>query len=138
MVTRNDEDSELRITRVSDTDETVVVPFGQTPSFSPDRQWVTWFVGAGPDGDEDAELTTELMNLQSGDRTELGEASAVAFGPAGASLAVLSYPDEDDSGSDLRIVSLADRGTTTFGSVSAMAWHDTESLLAMTLATDDG
>ena len=138
VVTRNDEDSELRITRVSDTDETVVVPFGQTPSFSPDGQWVTWFVGAGPDGDEDAELTTELMNLQSGDRTELGEASAVAFGPAGASLAVLSYPNEDDSGSDLRIVSLADRGTTTFGSVSAMAWHDTESLLAMTLATDDG
>lgn len=138
VVTRNDEDSQLRVTPVGDTDETVVVPFGEGALFSPDGHWVAWFVGTSPDEEEEALLTAELMNLESGDRRELGEASDLAFGPGGSSLAILSYADEDGSGSDLRIFSLADSRTTTFGSVSAMEWHDTKSLMAMTIATDNG
>lgn len=141
VVTRNDEDSELRIIPVDNTDEAVVVPFGEVPVFSPDGRWAAWFVGTGPDAEEDARHTAELMNLASGERRELGEVSELEFGPAGSTLAILSYADkvedEEEPGSDLRILSLTDNRTITFGSVSAIEWHDTQSLLAMTLATND-
>ena len=143
VVTRNDEETELRVIPVESTEETLVIQYGEAPIFSSDEQWIAWFVGSGPDAEEDTTRTAELMNLSSGERIELGEVEKLEFGPESSAIAVLGVAaknpenDEEEPGSDLRILQLPDNQTTTFGSVSDFVWHETIPLLAMTLATKD-
>ncbi len=144
-VTRVNEENELRYRRLSE-DETVAVAWGGNPQFSPDSRRLTWSVGVSPDererlteAEEPVRNGAGLLDLASGDERSFDGVASSAFDASGQYLALHGYAPEEPEGKggDLRILDL-DAGTeTSFGNVAEFAWSDSQSLMAMAIATGE-
>ncbi len=137
---RNDESEELHLRRL-DPDTTIVVPWGEAPTFSPDGRWAVWHVGSSPEERDGADgpprLGVELMDLETGARRSLGWARAFDFDATGGFLALYAYPpgDPEDRGGDVRLLDLGSGTEITLPAVGAARWSPEGSLFATTLAT---
>ncbi len=143
VVTRVDEESELRVRKL-DEDSTRVFPWGSAPRFSADGRWLRWTVGLPPEErealeerDEPVRQMASVMDLQTGETQEFDAVSDRRFDPTGRFIALRGYPPDEPSGkgADVRVVTLATGAETTFGNVGEMAWSPTGALLAIAIAT---
>ncbi|MCA9300014.1 MAG: PD40 domain-containing protein, partial [Phycisphaerales bacterium] len=137
-VSRVDRTSELRV-RMLATNETRTFDEGDRPTFSADGAWMAYAIGHSPDEREKLEKQKKpvenalgLLDLASGDVTEIKGVSSFSFNDRGSHLAMRRY------GSDLVIRDLDTGIDTTFGNVGDFAWADDSSLVAWTIRTDDG
>ena len=141
-VTRVNEENELRVHPVASPDSTVVVAYGSSPAFSADGRWAAWSIGKSEAERQRLEKANTpvrsevgLMDLSTGEVSNLGEFSTFAFSPDGAFLALRRHPPQDPGdgagkGTDLLVRRLQDGTGIPFGNVQAMAWNDELPLLA--------
>ncbi len=103
LVRRTDGERRLEIRRL-EPDESWTVPWGTDPVFAPSGDRLAWQVTPSK---EEAEALAEesqpvhnrgeLLDLESGERRDLGEVKELAFGPEGRFLAVLGTYSGDES-----------------------------------------
>jgi dipeptidyl aminopeptidase/acylaminoacyl peptidase len=153
MVQRSNGDNELRVSALA-RGKHQAIPFGESPAFSADSQWLAYSIGIHED--EAGKLRKDkkpirkklgLLKLATGEAQVFENIEAFAFSEAGAHLAMKHYApeksppaqgeqSEEPSGSALTVRNL-DAGTNvTFGSVSEFAWAGKSPLLAMAVNTD--
>jgi dipeptidyl aminopeptidase/acylaminoacyl peptidase len=144
QIARGNEENELRL-RGGARDSTVTVPYGSTPSFSPDSRWVAYLVGVSPK--ERDRLLKErkpvrnafgARNLVTGDTIAISEVTAFAFNPSGGFLSVTKYAAEGKRVSDVLVLDLAKGTRLMFSNVGEHAWSETKPLLAYTVTVDGG
>ncbi|MBW3535750.1 MAG: prolyl oligopeptidase family serine peptidase [Gemmatimonadetes bacterium] len=142
-VNRVDGEDELRV-RALRGETSITVPYGAEPAFSAGSRWLAWSVGVGEAERERLEAagepvpsTVSILDLSTGERRSLGAAASFTFSADGRFLSLAGpAPDEPEGrGGDLRVSTLADGSTTTFGNVGEHAWSTTGSLLAMAIST---
>lgn len=140
QISRENDEDELRIQPVQDPDSAVVVAFGSEPSFSSDGRWVAFRVGMSEKAREALQRQNKpvrnsvgLLNLETGERTDVEAVADFAFSGDGRHLGLRGYPpggDREAEGVDLIVHDLASGNRTTFGNVSEFAWADEGALLA--------
>jgi dipeptidyl aminopeptidase/acylaminoacyl peptidase len=156
MVTRSNGNHELRVSALAGG-KNHTAAFGENPAFSPDSQWLAYLIGMHED--QQAKLRKDkkpvrkklgLLKLASGEITTFDNIEAFAFSKAGAFLAMRHYaperpgaappaegaPPPEPPGVTLTVRDLAAAANSTFGNVSAFAWEDKGTLLAMTISTE--
>ena len=146
VVRRVNEENEMRIRSLT-RDTARVVEYGTAPRFSNGSRWLAYSIGVSPDERERLTAAQKpvrnklgILNLASGEEAVLDDVASFAFSEDGAYLAARGYPIEDnDRGTaDVLIRTLEDGTTSNFGNVSAFAWGDMGSVLAMTIETETG
>jgi dipeptidyl aminopeptidase/acylaminoacyl peptidase len=142
-IRRVNEETELRI-RPLRRDTTLVAAWGSDAVFSANSRWLAWAIGISPDErkrlekeDTPVRLGVGLRDLQADDEREFANTLAFGFDATGEFLVLHGYAPEEPKGKggDLRVLNLATSAQISFGNVSAFAWSDTGSLLALVLAT---
>ena len=90
-IARGNEENELRI-RSGARDSTIVIPYGQSPTFSADSRWLAYLVECGTKGarsaaqgeEAGAQRHSALRNLSTGrDRSRIPDVSAFSLQPVG-------------------------------------------------------
>lgn len=143
QVRRVNEENELRI-RSLGRDTTRVVEYGSDPQFSSDSRWLTYSIGVSPDErerltrqDEPVRNKLGILDLATGRETVVDDIGSAAFSENGAYLSLRGYPSGGRA-ADLLVRDL-ERGTmSNFGNVSASAWAEVGTLLAMSIETEAG
>ena len=139
-------DNELRI-RSLETDSTTIVAFGSRPSFSDDGRWLAYSIGYSEEARERMQKQKKpiqnklgLLELASGEEEVLEHVASFSFSDGGKYLAMRGYAPKGKKGKgvDLIVRDLATGTDTNFGNVSAYAWQDEGTLLAMTIETETG
>lgn len=92
---------ELRLHH-TEMDSTRVVDFGQSPSFSPNRQWLAYSIGMSEERkralrkqEKPIHMKLGLLNVQTGDTTIVESVSDFAFSDGGRYLAMRRYPPQE-------------------------------------------
>ncbi|MYH10488.1 MAG: S9 family peptidase, partial [Gemmatimonadales bacterium] len=145
VVRRVDETSELRVHR-TDSDSVVVVAEGARPGFGADGSWLAYAIGVSPDerdrlrerGDP-VRNGAGLLNLRTGEMEEIEAMQSFSFSADGRYLALRRYgsAESESDGADVLVRDLTQGGSMSFGNVSAFAWQEDGSLLAMTVDAED-
>lgn len=144
-VTRVNEENELRIKKLSE-DSVRVVAWGRDPVFSVDDRWLAYTIDVSSEererlesAEEPVRLSVGLLDLEASETRTFDAVRTYAFDSRGQYLALHGYaPDEPEGrGANLRIVDLRTGTEATFGNVSAFAWSDQGSLVALTIATGE-
>ena len=135
-ISRVNEEDELRIRRVADTDSVIVVPYGSSAAFSADGRWLAYSIGLGEEAREKLEEQKKpvraklgLVDLGSGESSEVEEVASFSFSPDGRFLAMRRYApggERKATGGDLILRDLEDGRDLAFGNVSEHAWQDME------------
>ena len=142
---RVSDEGELRI-HSTNSDSTIIVPFGSSASFSSDNRWIAYTVGVSPDRREAAQKSDQPMydkvgflDLESGEQTVRDDFASFQFSDDGRYLALRRYKpkDKESDGVDIVVHDLLSDGDMSFGNVSEMAWQAEGSLLAMITDADD-
>ncbi|UCD25491.1 MAG: prolyl oligopeptidase family serine peptidase [Gemmatimonadota bacterium] len=142
-IRRVNEENELRIRELR-RDSTIVAAWGSNPTFSANSLWLAWTIGISPEERERLQeqkkpvrMGVGLRDLETGTEREFETTSRFAFDATGEFLALHGYAPEEPSGKggDLRVLNLTTGTEVTFGNVSAYAWSDIGSLVALSLAT---
>lgn len=145
-IRRVNEENELRIRSLT-RDTTRVVEYGSAPRFSQDSRWLAYSIGVSPD--ERERLTEQkkpirnklgILDLAASDETIVDDVASFVFSEGGEYLAMRAYPPKgsERSVADLLIRNLASGTISNFGNVSAFAWAEVGTLLAMTIETETG
>ncbi len=142
---RVSDEGELRI-HSTNSDSTIIVPFGSSAAFSSDNRWIAYTVGVSPDRREAAQKSDQPMydkvgflDLESGEQTVRDDFASFQFSDDGRYLALRRYKpkDKESDGVDIVVHDLLSDGDMSFGNVSEMAWQAEGSLLAMITDADD-
>ncbi len=142
---RVSDEGELRI-HSTNSDSTIIVPFGSRASFSSDNRWIAYTVGVSPDRREAAQKSDQPMydkvgflDLESGEQTVRDDFASFQFSDDGRYLALRRYKpkDKESDGVDIVVHDLLSDRDMSFGNVSEMAWQAEGSLLAMITDADD-
>ncbi len=142
---RVSDEGELRI-HSTNSDSTIIVPFGSSAAFSSDNRWIAYTVGVSPDRREAAQKSDQPMydkvgflNLESGEQTVRDDFASFQFSDDGRYLALRRYKpkDKESDGVDIVVHDLLSDRDMSFGNVSEMAWQAEGSLLAMITDADD-
>jgi dipeptidyl aminopeptidase/acylaminoacyl peptidase len=142
-VRRVNDNHELRIHH-TEQDSTVAVDFGRNPSFSADGRWLAYSIGMSEERREKlreqekpVRRTLGLLNLETGDTTQVEAVADFAFSDDGRWLAMMRYPPQEApdgmEGADLLLRDLRSGTYTSFGNVADFAWQDEGPRLAMTV-----
>lgn len=143
-ISRMNDSGELRIIRNAD-DSTIVIPFGQSPSFSATGEWVAYTVGVSPA--ERERLTQEkkpvrngarIRNLKTGVVISESDVSSLAFSPNGQFITLVRSSQQGRQGNDVLVYDLAKRTFLTFTSVREHAWSNSPSGNALLALAVDG
>lgn len=142
-VNRVDGSHELRARATGEGAETRVLANGRAPVFSADARQLAWRIELPQkekdqlDDPDSARTGMGLLTLGDDEEQAIEEVASFAFDESGRFLAVLGFaPKEPEGkGADLRVLDLEAGSETTFGNVSAMAWSETGSLLALATTT---
>jgi dipeptidyl aminopeptidase/acylaminoacyl peptidase len=138
-ISRVNEENELRIHRTS-SDSVVVVKYGSQASFSADGRWVAYIIGHSEkerDAAQKANRTLHsrlgLLDLQTGQVTEVNDIAGFSFSGDGRWLAMRGYPakDQKHKGVDVIVRDLATGTHTPFGDIAENEWQDEGHLLAL-------
>ncbi|MCH8254667.1 MAG: S9 family peptidase [Gemmatimonadetes bacterium] len=138
--------NELRIRSLT-RDTTRVAEYGSAPRFSQDSRWLAYSIGVSPDererlAEEEKPIRNKLgvLDLAAGDETIVDDVASFVFSEGGEYLAMRAYQPEgsERSVADLLIRDLASGTISNFGNVSAFAWAEVGTLLAMTIETETG
>lgn len=143
-VNRVNEENELRIHPVADADSTVVVAYGGSVAFSGNGRWAAWSIGKSEEERQRLEKANTpvrsevgLMDLTTGEVSNLGEFASFSFSPDGGFLALRRHAPQGNGngngagkGTDLIVRRLEDGSDTPFGNVMALEWNDERPLLA--------
>ena len=142
---RVSDEGELRI-HSTNSDSTIIVPFGSGAAFSSDNRWIAYTVGVSPDRREAAQKSDQPMydkvgflDLESGEQTVRDDFASFQFSDDGRYLALRRYKpkDKESDGVDIVVHDLLSDRDMSFGNVSEMAWQAEGSLLAMITDADD-
>ncbi len=142
---RVSDEGELRI-HSTNSDSTIIVPFGSSAAFSSDNRWIAYTVGVSPDRREAAQKSDQPMydkvgflDLESGEQTVRDDFASFQFSDDGRYLALRRYKpkDKESDGVDIVVHDLLSDRDMSFGNVSEMAWQAEGSLLAMITDADD-
>ena len=145
-IRRVNEENELRIRSLT-RDTTRVVEYGSAPRFSQNSRWLAYSIGVSPDererlAEEEKPIRNKLgvLDLAAGDETIVDDVASFVFSEGGEYLAMRAYQPEgsERSVADLLIRDLASGTISNFGNVSAFAWAEVGTLLAMTIETETG
>ncbi len=145
-IRRVNEENELRIRSLT-RDTTRVVEYGSAPRFSRDSRWLAYSIGVSPDererlAEQEKPIRNKLgiLDLAAGDETVVDGVASFVFSEGGEYLAMRAYQPEgsERSVADLLIRDLASGTISNFGNVSAFAWAEVGTLLAMTIETETG
>ena len=142
-IARVDGDSELRLREI-DAKSPRVIPWGQSPAFSPDGRWVAWRRGVSDEEKKRLEKKKKparngacLLELGTGKERTFKEITRFRFDETGRFLALLGYTAKEPAGrgASLRVVDVAAGTEISLGDVTDFAWSDVASLLALTVGT---
>jgi len=104
VISRNDGQDELRITRIADG-STDTMPYGSQAAYSSDSRWIAYRIGFSEDEeegmrDQDQPVRYKLgiRNLATGEAEEVEGVQSFSFSPDGAYLAMRRYPPEEARG----------------------------------------
>jgi dipeptidyl aminopeptidase/acylaminoacyl peptidase len=150
-VNRVNDENELRIHPVAQPDSTVVVAYGGSVAFAGNGRWAAWSIGKSEAERERLEKANTpvrsevgLMDLTTGEVSNLGEFATFSFSPDGGFLALRRHPPQGNGngngagrGTDLIVRSLVEGSETPFGNVMTMEWHDQRPLLAYVVDARD-
>ncbi|MBI3264139.1 MAG: S9 family peptidase [Acidobacteria bacterium] len=159
-INRSNRNNELRITHIVDG-ATKIAAFGAEPVFSGDSRWAAYSIGYSETQEDKLRKDKKpvqkklgVLNLASGQTTEVEGIESFGFAATGSRLAMRRYAPEkpggregatdagssDDAeqpaGATLIVRDLASGRDTTFGNVAEFAWQDKGRLLAMTISTE--
>ena len=133
--------------RSIDGDQLYEVARGASPRFSMDGQWVAYNIRPSKDKSKKpskdkkpAKGTLELMDLESGEKTEFKGATSASFSDDSTMVAIRKSKSDSASKSsraDLLVVTLATGEVRNIGNVSSFAFNKTGDLLAYTVAAAD-
>jgi dienelactone hydrolase len=141
-VRRVDETTELRLHRVDDGAEPLVLEHATRPSFSSDGRFLLYHKGVSPDERERAEGPVRdrlgIVDLATASDTVLSAITGAAFRGDGRWIAARGVPPADTVGADLMVFQPGGGPPTVLGNVDAWAWQDDGPLLAATLRTASG
>jgi dipeptidyl aminopeptidase/acylaminoacyl peptidase len=141
VVTRVDEDEDLRYRRVDD-DSVVIVPYGGRPTFSRDGRWLAYSIGVSrqererASGSQQPRWKVGLVDLRRGTTTVLDDMTSFDFSSDSRFIALRGHASPSGGsaqGTDLLLRALDSGTTTNFGNVSAYAWQQNGPLLAMVI-----
>jgi dipeptidyl aminopeptidase/acylaminoacyl peptidase len=147
-VTRVDRERTLYVREVQ-AEEGLAFPWGESAEFSHDSRHLGWIIGLSEEEkeelekeDKNARTQVAILALGTDEPETYGDKHSFAFDATGRFVAILGYAPEElkGKGADLRILDL-DAGTeVTFGNIAEYRWSETDSLLALAIATgsDDG
>ena len=154
--------SELRIRSLT-SDTTLTAPYGSNPAFSDDSRWLAYSIGYS---EQERDRLTKarrpvqnkmgLLNLTTRETVTIENVASFAFSKDGKFLAMRRYPRAESSapsaaasgesndansereplGVDFAVRDLSKGTDTTFGNVSAFAWQDNGSLIALTISAE--
>ena len=153
-ITRSNGQHELRVASTTGNERTVA-SLGETPELSADSRWLAHAIGYSEEERAELEKAGErvrnrmgLIDLTTLDTEIIESVAAFAFSDNGAYLAVHRHrveadratrdedsdEESDPQGADLILRTLVTNADLTFANVSAFAWQDDGTLLAMTIA----
>ncbi len=143
-IRRTNGENEMRLRKLG-SKETETIAFGERRQFSHDNRWLAYLIGKSEKEKEklkkakkSAHTSFALRDLTSDDTYEMEDVTGFAFSEDGKFIALRRYlPKGEEGGADLVVRSLSNGDEMTFGNVSAYAWSDETSLLAMTLDSHD-
>jgi dipeptidyl aminopeptidase/acylaminoacyl peptidase len=147
VVTRVDEERELRVRAVAGGDTALVFKHASAPVFSPDARWLAYVVGVSAAERERLDAARKpvrngvgLLDLQSGATLLVPDVAWFRFSGDGRHIAMRTYPPQDDKLgiADVLVRDLAAGTLMTLGSVTGQSWSDTGALLAYTVRTASG
>ena len=143
-IRRVDESQELRLRAVAADAVDRVIELGERPEFSEDGRWLKWRIGVSPEESERLREAGDPVRFGAG-LIELGgdsertfeRVATSGFDATGRFLALLGHAQEEPrgKGADLRVLDLHADTTMTFGNVSEYSWSETDSYLAIAVAT---
>ena len=147
-VTRVDRDRTLHVREVT-SEEGLTFPWGESPEFADDSRHLGWIIGLSDEEKKELEKEDktprhQVAILPLGDEapTTYADKLSFAFDATGRFVAILGYAPEEPKGkgADLRVLDLDSGTEVTLGNVAEYLWSDTDSLLALAIATgkDDG
>jgi dienelactone hydrolase len=153
-IRRTDGTFELRIAPTGGG-QAKIAAFGTEPAFSSDSRWVAYSVGVSEAEEaklkkakKPVQLKLGVMDLASGAASAVEDVSSFSFSGDGAWLAFRRYPPEpktppapgeppaDPVGAPLTVRDLRTGSDATFGNVTAFAWQEKGTRLAMTIGVD--
>jgi len=143
-IRRVDESQELRFRPVAADAAEQVIEGAERPEFSDDGRWLAWRIGVSQE-ETDRLLAADEPVCFDGGFMELGDDAKRTFenlvtssyDASGRYLALLGCPSTERPGRgvDLRVLDLHADTTMTFGNVSEYSWSETDSYLAIVVAT---
>lgn len=153
-ITRGNGTYETRIAEVA-TGKSKIAAFARDAAFTADSRWAAYTIGL-PEAEEEklkkarkpAQNKLGIMDLASGAATTIDDVNAFAFSDQGAWIAFRRYPparpagapaadpQADPVGSTLTVRNLQTGVDTTFGNVTAFAWQEKGTRLAMTIGVE--
>src|SRR5688572_21591608 len=145
VVTRVDDENELRIRQVSG-DSTIVVKYGTRPVFSPNGHWLAYGIGVSEQERERLEAADQhprskagLLDLRTGTPIVIDNITDYEFSGDGRYVALRGYtaPGRTSSGVDVVVRDLERGVDTNFGNVGSFVWQDNGSLLALIIDADN-
>jgi dipeptidyl aminopeptidase/acylaminoacyl peptidase len=142
-ISRVNEENELRVRPVSDSDSVIVVAYGSSPKFSANGQWLAYGIGMSEDAREalqkqkkPARNSAGLVDLGTGEVETMEDIAGFEFSADGRYLVLQRYGpsgEREASGVDIVVRDLSSGTDINFGNVSRFAWQDQDgtALLAM-------
>jgi hypothetical protein len=149
-VRRTDRNDELRVSPAAGG-KTVAVPFCTGAAFSADSRWLACEATVSEAEQEKLKKAKKpvqnkmsVLELATGTVVTVEDVQSMAFAGEGAYLAFRRYgpvrdakdAEKDPAGTTLSVRNLTTGADTTFGSVTAMAWQDNGTTLAMTIGVE--
>src|SRR5689334_15827663 len=143
--------------RIADTSSAAVktAAFGKDAAFSADSRWTAYAIGMSEQEEERLKKAKKpvqnklgIMDLGSGAVTTIDDVVSFAFSDQGAWIAFRRYPparpaaapppdpQADPAGATLTVRNLATGVDTTFGNVTAFAWQEKGTRLALTIGVE--
>lgn len=144
-IRRMDGTYELHLRELSE-DEPEVYECGGRPTFSPDTNWFAFSIGVPPAEREKMEKKKQpvknklgLLDLSSGEKTEIDDIQSFSFSADGRALVMRSYGERGaQGGGDIVVRDLATSSDMHFGGVTEDRWSDVGNWLAMCIEAPGG
>jgi dipeptidyl aminopeptidase/acylaminoacyl peptidase len=143
-ITRGNEENELRL-RGGTRDTTIVIPYGNQPTFGANSRWAASLLGTSPkERDRLAKEKKPAHNsftareLATGRAINIPDATAFAFSNDGNFISVTKYAAEGKKVSEVIVLDLVRDTRTSLSNVGESLWSDSRPMLAFSVTTDAG